>query len=637
MARELPSLRRVVQRDAVFPVVYSEIASSLAFALGLVAVWALGATPLVLLAVGALCALAGAFYAEGSSALRGGSPVIARRAFGDLASFVVGWAVLLDLIVVAMLSVLFVPRYALALAGRSPSIDSPVGELVGIAILAVLCGARLLPTRRGANGWLRVTALVDVAMQLMLVLLGLTVLGDVDALSASLDFGTTPSWTNLAYAIPIALIAFTGIEVVATLLQDSETPPPPLKRSLTISIGAIVIAYAVIATAALSAFPIAPSAGAPDGFASGLSTRWIDAPLAGVGQIFGESAIGAGVLVRTLVSASAIAILLASASTAISGATRTLRSLGETGGLPRIVTSRSRRVGCEPIGMLLIFGTGVIVIATVALLGDEIEALASIYSFGILIAFMAVISAVFVLRIREPDLVRPVRVPMITLLAPIGVLASWLVWLLGLGTHPAGRIVPPLWLLGGVVLFLAVRRRARLGVRERFEPVSAPSLETTEVPYGVIVVPVKQAGPIELEMLATASKLAAGRGASVLALNVIEVPLAMPLETPLPEREAAARELRSLVTQFAHDYPVTFECRVVRARAISGAVAQIARDENAGLILIGAVPRPGAYADRDRMFSMTIENMLRRAPCRVIVTSFPTGTEDAESDAATAG
>ena len=115
MARELPSLRRVVRSDAVFPIIYSEIASSLAFALGLVAYWALGATPLVLLGVGALCALAGAFYAEGSSALRGGSPVIARRAFGDLMSFIVGWAVLLDLIVVATLSVLFVPRYALAL------------------------------------------------------------------------------------------------------------------------------------------------------------------------------------------------------------------------------------------------------------------------------------------------------------------------------------------------------------------------------------------------------------------------------------------------------------------------------------------------------------------------------------------
>ena len=629
MARELPSLRRVVQSDAIFPIIYSEIASSLAFALGLVAYWALGATPLVLLGVGALCALAGAFYAEGSSALRGGSPVIARRAFGDLMSFVVGWAVLLDLIVVATLSVLFVPRYALALVDRSPAIGSPAGELIGAAILAILCGLRLLPRGRGA-GIVRITALIDVGMQLVLVLLGLTVLGDLNVLTSSLDFGVSPSWTSLGYAIPIALIAFTGIEVVATLLQDSETPPPPLRRSVGISIASIVLAYAVIATAALSVFPVKPHAGAPDGLSSELSTRWLDAPLAGVAQAFGERGIGAGDVMRVLVSASAIAILLVSASTAISGAIRTLRSLGETGGLPRSLRTRSRRASCEPGGLGLVLVVGIALIAIVGIAGDQVEALASIYSFGILLAFMVVIASVAALRVREPDLPRPVRVPAIALLAPIGLLASWIVWLMGLSTHPAGRIVPPLWLAGGLVVFFVVRRRASLGVLDRFEPVVAPPVELTEVSYGTIVVPVREAGPIELEMLATASKLALARDASVIAVNVIEVPLAMPLDTPLPEREAHARELRSLVTQFARDYPVPFECRVVRARAISGAVAQIARDENAGLILIGAVPHPGAYADRDRMFSMTIENLLRRAPCRVIVTSFPAGTETPE-------
>ena len=628
MARELPSLRRVVRSDAVFPIIYSEIASSLAFALGLVAYWALGATPLVLLGVGALCALAGAFYAEGSSALRGGSPVIARRAFGDLMSFIVGWAVLLDLIVVATLSVLFVPRYALALVDRSPAIGSPAGEVIGAVILAVLCGLRFLPRGR-AVGIVRITALVDVGMQLVLVLLGLTVLGDLDVLTSSLDFGVSPSWTSLGYSIPIALIAFTGIEVVATLMQDAETAPP-LRRSVVVSIASIVVAYAAIATAALSVFPLHPQAGAPDGLSSALSTRWLDAPLAGVAQVFGDRAIGAGDVIRVLVSASAIAILLVSASTAVSGAIRTLRSLGETGGLPKAMMVRSRRTTCEPGGLLLVLVVGIVVIAIVGITGDQVEALASIYSFGILLAFMVVIASVAALRVREPDLPRPVRVPAIVLLAPIGLLASWIVWLLGLSTHPAGRIVPPLWLVGGLVLFFVVRRRSSLGVLERFEPVLAPAPELTEVSYGTIVVPVRQAGPIELEMLATASKLALARGASVVAVNVIEVPLAMPLDTPLPEREAHARELRSLVTQFARDYPVPFECRVVRARAISGAVAQIARDEDAGLILIGAVPHPGAYADRDRMFSMTIENLLRRAPCRVIVTSFPAGTETSE-------
>ena len=84
---------------------------------------------------------------------------------------------------------------------------------------------------------------------------------------------------------------------------------------------------------------------------------------------------------------------------------------------------------------------------------------------------------------------------------------------------------------------------------------------------------------------------------------------------------------------FAQDYGVRVDFLAVRSRAISGEVARIAREEDAGLILVGAVPHIGALAGRAQVFSETIENLLRRAHCRVIVTSFPPGTASVAEEA----
>jgi nucleotide-binding universal stress UspA family protein len=210
--------------------------------------------------------------------------------------------------------------------------------------------------------------------------------------------------------------------------------------------------------------------------------------------------------------------------------------------------------------------------------------------------------------------------------AVLGFLLSWIVWLLALGTHRAGRIVPPLWLLAGVLLFVAVRWRSGRPILGHSRETTIELPEFAEVPYGTIIVPCKQAGPIEDEMLATASKLAQIEHGKVIALKVIEVPLQESLDCAMPAEDLATAELQSLCESFARDYGIEVVCRVLRARAISGAVAAEAREDGAGLILIGAVPRPWDAAGRPHVFSETVENILRRAPCRVIVTSFPAGT-----------
>jgi nucleotide-binding universal stress UspA family protein len=278
----------------------------------------------------------------------------------------------------------------------------------------------------------------------------------------------------------------------------------------------------------------------------------------------------------------------------------------------------------------------------VSLLGTEVDALASIYSFGILLAFMLVFAAVVVLRVREPSLPRAVRMggnvrfgsSDIPVLALLGLAVSWGLWVLDLGTHRAGRILPPLWLLAGMTLFVVMRRVQGKPLRGRFETTAPPPLEVIDLRFGTILVPLKQWGPIEEEMLAIACKLAQEQGDRVLGVNVVEVPLSLPLDGPVAGADECAARLDELTRMFAEDYGVRVDFLALRSRAISHEVARVAREQDVGLILVGAVPHIGASAGRAQVFSETIENLLRRAHSRVIVTSFPPGTASVREEAA---
>src|SRR5438128_6922557 len=113
MARKLPRLQRVLDAPTLFSVAYGEIASSIYFALGIIALHALGLTPAVLLVVGALFFLVSLSYAEGTAAIpeTGGAATFVRRAFDDLTGFMTGWVLFLDYLIVIALSALFLPHY----------------------------------------------------------------------------------------------------------------------------------------------------------------------------------------------------------------------------------------------------------------------------------------------------------------------------------------------------------------------------------------------------------------------------------------------------------------------------------------------------------------------------------------------
>ena len=623
MARKLRGFERVLDAPALFAVAYGEIASSLYIALGIVAGVALGLTPLVLLVAGAAFVLVSLSYAEGTTALpeTGGAATFVRRAFNDLAGFVTGWVLFLDFLIVIALSAVFAPHYLAGALGEQALRESPWDAIVGCGLILAIAGVRILRRTRMHLGALAI-ALLDLVVQSMLVLLGLAMLLSPSTLVDGLGFATGQDWSDLAFALPLAMLAYTGLETVANLAEETTEPGRTLPRSLFSAIGLVVVVTVLIGAIGLSAYPVR-------GGETALGEEWLELPLVGIAAAFDGSLPSALVdALEVAVGISGVLILIGAATTSFSGITRLTYSLAEYGSLPREFARLERRavVSSEAIGLAAALAIGLIVLTEVVADGDP-TFLASLYSFGVLIAFTAAQLAVIRLRMREPDLERPflarpnvmIRGHRMPVAALVGAPLTFAIWVLSMLTHPGARYAGPAWLAAGLVVFVLVRRSRRRGLLEHVTPVDVLPVGAE---FSRILVPMKL-GDIGEEMIATAIALAKERGATIEAITVVRVPRKYALEGELPA-EVAARVDLSLeeARALGLDYGVEVHGDVVRARSIGHAIVDEATRRNADLIVLGSSPR---WRRQSRFFSPTVDFVLRRAPCEVLVVAFPEG------------
>jgi APA family basic amino acid/polyamine antiporter len=421
------------------------------------------------------------------------------------------------------------------------------------------------------------------------------------------------------------MLAFTGLETVANLAEEARRPGVDLPRSVFGAIATVVTIYVAIALVAVSAFP---------GPKTELGTRWIRAPLLGVAdRLKAELPWVFGDVLRVYVGLTGALILLVAVTTSISGFSRLAYSLGEHGQLPRSFGRLSRRAHVSPYAILSVALVSSLIVIGTSFMKHDIAFLASLFSFGVLLAFTAAQLAVIKLRIDEPDLPRPYRAPFnvrirgvdIPIPAIVGSIATFSIFIVALATHPAARYAGPAWLALGLVVFVAVRVAHGEGLMEK---VRAPDERTIEPPvtFRKILVPMKL-GIIGEEMLATAIKLASEHGAEVQALHVIRVPLEHPLEGELLQEEERAEASIAEAKLLGAEYDVTVEGVTVRARAIGHAIVERAEAVDADLIVLGSAPR---WRRQSRFFSPTVDYVLRRAPCEVLIVAFPQSVMDEE-------
>src|SRR5213593_1445957 len=247
MARKRPRLQRVLDAPALASVAYGEIASSIYFALGVIALHALGFTPLILLGAGLLFLLVALSYAEAASALpeTGGAATFVRRAFNDLAGFMTGWVLFLDYLIVIALSALFLPHYLAGAIRIDALTHEPWDVVVGVVVILPIVAIRVVRRPSFYVAGIGV-AVLDLVTQMLLVVLGLALLFSRHALTSGTSLGTHPSWHSIAFALPLAMLAYTGLETVANLAEEARQPGIDLPRSLFSAILVVVTIYVLI-------------------------------------------------------------------------------------------------------------------------------------------------------------------------------------------------------------------------------------------------------------------------------------------------------------------------------------------------------------------------------------------------------
>lgn len=622
MARKVAGFERVLGARELFAVAYGEIGSSIYFALAIVVGAALGLAPIVLLATGALFLLVALSYAEGATALpeTGGAETFTRRAFNDLVGFVTGWALILDYVIVIALAAISVPHYLGVALGAETLRESPWDIVTAAFVIAAIAIARLLRSARVHLGLVAIAAL-DLLIQGTLIVLGLFTVFSTEILREGLSLSPGQSWNDVLFAIPLAMLAYTGLETLANYAQEVEDPRRDLPRGMFAGIGLVIVMTVSIAAIAVSAYPATTGK-------SGLSENWLEAPMAGVVAAL-DRELGGSVAdaLRVLVGLSGALILVAAATTSMSGCSRLSHSMALHGMIPRSLGRFGRRSLVSGEAIIAIAALAITAVVLAGIHGDSVQLLASVYSFGVLAAFTLAQLAVVRLRFTEPELPRPfragpdirlagVRVPVV---AFVGIPLTASAFVLAMVTHPGARYLGPAWVIAGLVGFWLTRWSHHRSVLDDVDP-----LESLPVGAGFrrILVPMK-IGEIGEEMVATAVALAAEHRATIDAITVVRVPRRFTLEGPLPpdvqaQAEAAVEEARLL----GEENDVEVNAEIVRARTIGWAVVEEARRRGSDLVVLGSSPR---WRRQSRFFSPTVDYVLERAPCEVLVVAFPDG------------
>src|SRR4030042_995121 len=247
-------LKRVLGVPALFSAGYGDVGSSIYYALGIVAIVALGATPIALGIAGIIYIFNALTYAEGGAAIpeAGGSASFARHGINDLVGFIAGWALMLSYIVTMAISAYTIPPY---LAYFWPVLNDPqMDTLVSIGIILFLMAVNILGVRESSR--LNIIFIVlDIGTQICLIVFGgILILAVHPAMVTEHMFGAGnwPAPQNLVYGIAIAALCFTGVETVSQLAEETRNPKERIPRAYILMIVVVLVLFAGISLVALA-------------------------------------------------------------------------------------------------------------------------------------------------------------------------------------------------------------------------------------------------------------------------------------------------------------------------------------------------------------------------------------------------
>jgi APA family basic amino acid/polyamine antiporter len=615
--RRIPGLQRVLGTNALFSTAYGNVGSSIYYALGLVASFALGLTPLVFVLTGVIFYLTAATYAEATAMYpeAGGSSSFARHAFNEFWSFFAAWGQMLNYVITVAISAFFVPHYIGGLFWAYLK-TSPGDIFFGIAVIVILCAINVVGVKEAARLNI-ILAFTDFSTQLLLVIVGGVLVLSPAILVHNVHLGVAPHWKDFIIAIPVGMIAYTGIETISNMAEEAKDQSHTIPAAIKGVVIAVFAIYAALPAVALSALPVRCVAGhcqtllgLPEdkgGFAGDPVLGIVKHLHLGALQHAGE--IYVGLLAAT--------ILFIATNAGIIGVSRLVYSMGLHRQVPDQLRQLHPRYRTPWIGIVMFGG-----VACITLLPGQAQFLGNMYAFGAMLSFTIAHVSVIRLRITAPDHERPYRGPgtlrvrgrELPLFAVLGGLGTFLAFLTVTALHIDVAAAGVGWLLGGVALYVVYRRRHGLDLVTTTKVAIARPAAETEAEYQSVLVAFDEHGYVP-EVMATAVRLAARRRRGIHVLVTIPVPASSPIDAVMPEQERAAQSIIE-EAKVQGGRRVSGHWEKVRAGQTGRRIVHEAREMQAEVIVM-PVTQPGGG------FGRALETVLRERPCRVIAESIP--------------
>jgi basic amino acid/polyamine antiporter, APA family len=457
-------------------------------------------------------------------------------------------------------------------------------------------------------------ALADFMTQVALVVVGIVLVLSPDTLVENVNFGTAPTVSDFLIAIPVGMVAYTGIETISNMAEEARDHGKTIPRAMAGVVAAVFAIYAFLPAVALSAMPVA------DGETALALPKeeggYADDPILGVvanielGPLQGAAEVYVGILAAT--------ILFIATNAGMIGVSRLTYSMGQYRQLPerlRVLHPRFR----TPYVAIVVFG----LLACMTILPGQADFLGTIYAFGAMLSFTIAHLAVIALRVKQPDRERPYRgpgtlrlrghdLPLFALLGALGTGTSWVVvMVLNLETLVAGAI----WLALGVTTYVAYRRHQGLSLTQTHKVVLPKPAVEHEVEYESVLVAFED-GRYSPEAVSTAVRLAARRRRGIHALVTITVPPNAPIDAEMPEQEARAASIVDSA-RVQGGRRVTGHWEKVRPGQAGRRIVEEASDIRARALVMSLPPRRAGMS----LFGKTLETVLAERPCRVIIES----------------
>jgi basic amino acid/polyamine antiporter, APA family len=613
MARiETHGLRRTVGLGGLFATAYGNVGSSIYYALGLVAAYAVGLTPVIFMLAGGLFALTAKTYAEGASMFpeAGGSSSFARHAFNEFVSFVAGWALSLDYILTIAISAFFVPHY---LSAFWPALHHPPGDVIGGLIVVV---ALALLNIRGIGESAKLNfllALMDLATQVLIIIVGAVLILNPSLLVHQVHLGTTPTWNHTVFALSLAMLAYTGIETVSNMAEEARDPGRDVPRAVNLILLAVLGVYAGMTVVALSALPVH---GTGAHAYTQLGTTYQNDPVLGIIEHLGLAPELRHIL-RYYVGVLAATILFIATNAGLIGISRLSWSLAEHRQLPSIFARLHRRHR-TPWFTIVFFST----FAGILLIPGKTDFLGNLYSYGAMLSFTTAHAAIIVLRVKDPDRDRPYRVSVgipfrggrIPVSAIVGGLGTGAAWVSVMALHVDARYVGTGWMVLGVIGFVVYRHRMGMDLTSHYKiPHHERPAFFRELEYRSAIVPIFGTD-VDARALRTAAKLV-GEGALVEAIYMLRVPNQLSLDAGLHEEEQLGLSVLESAQLAGRRSGVKVQTRLLRTRNPGAAIVEEAERYGAEIIYLSTTHAPPS----ERALGPTASYLLAHRPCRVVI------------------